>query len=1027
MPGSKGTKTEDAAPKIQSRMQSRFSKFKVQGLYLTLGLLGLWSCVTQKSRDEELSGLGKLYHNTTAKFNGYFNANEILEASIETLDQQHQDNFKQVLPVYEYAAASNPQAVAAELDRAIEKVSVVVNLHRKSHWTDDCYLLLGKAQYLKQDYEAAEETLRWMIHEFSPEKMARERQQAKEKSKKGKVEKPDEETATAAADAEDDGLADVTEMTEREKRRYYKELERERKAYNREVRRNRRRRSRGKKTEKAAEPAPETAVPAPATPQPQPADTLVTNENGLISLNDKDDGVQPDPDSYFLKHRPAYHEGVLWLARTFIQRKRFEEALRYIAQLEGDPYTFPDVRDELPITRAHLLLARKEYEAAVPYLERAIDLAPKRSDRARYAFILAQLHHRAGREQQALATFEEALRYGPTYEMRFNGSLYIVENAWRTGRLSTPEARQELLRMARDFKNEEFRDQIFYALATIELEAGNRAAGIEYLQASLAESRSNTLQRAESYLRLANLFLLEENFVSAQAYFDSTRQVLPASDERYPEVENWAESLKGIAENLQIIERQDSLLRIAALSPADQQALAFEIKKERDRQRLNAITRQAAANTSGGGGQGSPGPNNLRQVNLGGNAGSQGKTNSAFFAYDDRSVKRGQREFQQRWGTRPLEDDWRRQNKQALAEFAAKGDDEVEAVVALPEDEINSILAEVPQTPEAIAEAEGVLQEALFDLGILYRQELDDKKRAIETLERLDRRFQDYPREAETLYYLYLNYSDLGQTAKAQEVASRIFARHPSSVYAKVLQNPGYAAEVANEERRLNQYYEGAYEAFSKSRYQEAFAKCEAATRQFGPENPLQPKFALLMAMASGHLEGKETYVANLHDLIARFPGTEEQTRAREILRLLGEQPAAIPGVTPEDISRYQTNDEQIHYILIVFHDNVRLDQPQIQLSNYNLKYHKLDRLRINNLYLGNDQEQRLPMLIVRRFKDKAEAMKYYEGATRNTSEFIDPAQDYSLFAVNQENYREILRSRSISGYEAFFNQNYLQ
>ena len=155
---------------------------------LALAILSIISaCTTQKSRSD-MSALGELYHNTTAHYNGYFNAEELLAASIESLNQQHQDNYTKLLPMYEYVAAENPQSEAPGLDEAIKKVTVVVNLHRYSKWTDDCYLLVGKAQYLKQDYEAAEETFRYMVSEYSPEKM-KEREKVSKQDKKVKKKK----------------------------------------------------------------------------------------------------------------------------------------------------------------------------------------------------------------------------------------------------------------------------------------------------------------------------------------------------------------------------------------------------------------------------------------------------------------------------------------------------------------------------------------------------------------------------------------------------------------------------------------------------------------------------------------------------------------------------------------------------------------------------------------------------------------------------------------------------------------------
>ena len=142
---------------------------KIGAILLTI--LVMAACTTQKKKGE-LSAIGKLYHNTTAKYNGYFNARELMEETFVSLDEQYQDNYNKILPVFTYTEADNPQAVAGDLDIAMEKVSIVINLHRESVWTDDCYLIIGQAQFLKKDYESAEETLRYLINEYSPRKMA---------------------------------------------------------------------------------------------------------------------------------------------------------------------------------------------------------------------------------------------------------------------------------------------------------------------------------------------------------------------------------------------------------------------------------------------------------------------------------------------------------------------------------------------------------------------------------------------------------------------------------------------------------------------------------------------------------------------------------------------------------------------------------------------------------------------------------------------------------------------------------------
>ncbi|MBK6479507.1 MAG: hypothetical protein IPF93_14915 [Saprospiraceae bacterium] len=74
------------------------------------------------------------YHNLTAKYNGYFNAKELLDQSAEALDTRYVDNYTNVLELYKYNGIEDASDASANLDIAIKKASTVINLHRPSHW-----------------------------------------------------------------------------------------------------------------------------------------------------------------------------------------------------------------------------------------------------------------------------------------------------------------------------------------------------------------------------------------------------------------------------------------------------------------------------------------------------------------------------------------------------------------------------------------------------------------------------------------------------------------------------------------------------------------------------------------------------------------------------------------------------------------------------------------------------------------------------------------------------------------------------
>ena len=109
--------------------------------------------------------------------------------------------------------------------------------------------------------------------------------------------------------------------------------------------------------------------------------------------------------------------------------------------------------------------------------------------------------------------------------------------------------------------------------------------------------------------------------------------------------------------------------------------------------------------------------------------------------------------------------------------------------------------------------------------------------------------------------------------------------------------------------------------------------------------------------------------------------------------------------------------------IVVLKGGKVELGDAKIKVSNYNREYHKTDKLRISNIYLGADTNT--PILVIRRFKNKEKSVTYFQGIMANKKKFLGDNNDYEVFAVTQHNYREILKSKSIEDYREFFNENY--
>lgn len=958
---------------------------KSNKILLGLGISFLLAaCTTTKSR-KDTSALGELYHNTTAHYNGYFNANELVMLSTFSLDEQHEDNYTKLLPMYPFIVSENAQSVTPDMDLAVEKVAKVVSLHPQSKWTDDCYLLAGKAQFIKQDYESAEETFRYLINEYPPDQLDEKKAAASAPRTKQQKEKE-----RAKVKAEKEKAAKV-------KRKEAKKAKKARARYNKQVRK--------KKKKGQSVPKPSILEKEEEAPKTEELAEEKTEEAPKKEEADENGG------DGFLKHRPAYQEGLLWLSKTLIERDNYDAAQRYMNQLERQSGLYKDVKAELAAVQAYYYIHQKKYSNAIPALDEAITLEKNKKRRARLSYIQAQLFQMQGNNAAAFAAYQRTLKSSPSYEMAFNCKMNMARNA------SNPtEARANLEKLLKDDKNEPFKDQIYFALAQLDLQAGDKPNAIVNLRQSLKYSRQNRAQKAESYLTLAELYYEAEEYVNAKNYYDSTLQVLAATDERHLTISRLSINLKDIADNIQVIELQDSLLAISALSEDEQKALALEIRQKEEAARLKQIADAAAAQDKAG----AVGPRSSALP------GAALKKESNFFAYDDRAVKRGTREFARRWDNRPLEDNWRRSNKNTSNYFDDEVSDPKPNADFLTEDDLGKYLKDVPKTEGEIAAARLKLQEAMLKLGSLYRERLENYPKAIEVLTELDDRFPSNNFEMDAWYQLYLSHLALNQNSLAQVYADKIIAKYPNSKYALVIQNPNYGDELAKEERQLNDYYNEAYAAFTSGNYRVAFEKSISARQVFGAANVYQPKFALLAAMCSGNLEGKEAYVAALKEVLAKYPNTDEQRRAREILRLLGESTASLPGGAAEEQQVFALNETQVHYMLILFDDaNVDLNAAKIDVSDYNEKYHKNQRLRISNIFLGDDAKSRLPLLVLRRFKDQAEAMSYYDGVIKNAENYVDDSMRYEIFPVTQDNYRQILKEKSLTNYKTWFEANY--
>ena len=973
------------------------------------------SCATKK-RKGDVSGFTKFYHNTTAKYNGYFNAGEIMKETYASLEVNHIDDYTEILPVYNYNNAAAAKAAEGQLDVVIEKVTTVATIHEVSNYVDDCYVMMGEAQYLKQDFESAEETLEYFQEEFNPNDPSSRNYKKKQLSSDDKRKIREEERKEDQKKKEDERKQKEDERKEaqkqKEQERKDKENERERIKKEREQKKKDREnasRKRGRRTTTQKDTTTQTKT----TPAPAPSSTTTTPpEPKVVRVSQEEEISKPTKPQDVQIENTAYHLGMLWLARTYIERERYTSAEFLLRRMWDDPTVKNDVKKEIPAAQAHLAIKQKKYTDAKPYLMLATEMSDRKKDRARYAYILAQLREIDGDYTGASEAYQQAKKLGSNYEMKLNAELNLIKNSVLSRNTVYREAEDKLLSIRKQNKNEEYRDRITLILAEMAMASGDQPKAKKYLKEALTFETGNNIIKAQSYYTIAGMEYEDENYVVAKNYYDSTLTVMPSTDPRYSESQKLSLNLREIARNLEIIEIQDSLLRLGSL-PKDQQ---IEIAKKilEEQQQSPGIKKQVE----------SP----LNEVKY---SRRRSLVKSSFFAYDPIAVEKGKKDFQDRWGDRTLQDNWRR----SAALRTSFGEEESDEVATVSEDEgidneaLEAILETFPATESDRAKVNSRIEIALFDLGKLYRDKLENYTKSAEVHEELLKRFPDTQSKLETYYYLYLSYIDLNNISSTNTYKEKILSEFPDTKYALAISDPNYMNDVMAEQKRLTDYYDQAFAEFENKNYRRVEAMITESESRFGTDHELRPKFALLGAMTTGNLDGEEEYIAALQDVITRYPNTPEQTRAREVLRFLKGDESAFESVGIEEVDDiFEEENGKLHYMAVVVYnaDEDVFNETKISISNYNKDKHRLKKLQLADIGLNKSENSKI--ILIRKFKGKDKAMEYYNDITKDNSRFVNvKGVNYEVYPVTQRNYRKIIDQKSANKYRIWFERKYLK
>ena len=201
--------------------------------------------------------------------------------------------------------------------------------------------------------------------------------------------------------------------------------------------------------------------------------------------------------------------------------------------------------------------------------------------------MVAQMYYNQKNYQEATNFFPE-LFVSPDYQMTFNAKINIARS-FDTYSEGSDQIEEELKKMLKDAKNNEFLDVIYFGLAELFLRQNKVADAIPLYIKSVSNSINNDAQKSLSSVILAEIYYDNQNYRQSQAYYDTAVAFMNINNERFMFASSRQKTLSELIFNLDVIEHQDSIQRIALMP--EKQRMAFidniieKIKAEERRQK----------------------------------------------------------------------------------------------------------------------------------------------------------------------------------------------------------------------------------------------------------------------------------------------------------------------------------------------------------------------------------------------------------------------------------------------------------
>lgn len=766
--------------------------------------------------------------------------------------------------------------------------------------------------------------------------------------------------------------------------------------------------------------------------------------------------------SYIARHYSQDEEMVaaarLWQARCYTEMNWFYEAEDILGKLNTNGIPKKNLNQYASVY-ADYLIRNKQFDDAVPYFKTAIKAEKNRHQRTRMKYLLGQIY--ASQEQDGLAyqMFGEVARSNPPYELEFAARIRQTEVFSGANYLKVVKM---LEKMAKNQKNKDLLDQVYYALGNVYLSREDTVNAINNYQLGIDKSVQNGLDKAICQIKLGDIYFTRRDYIHAQPCFSGALSGIKKEYKDFERVSKLSAVLDELVVHAQAVHLQDSLQTLAKMPETERLALIDQLienvkKEEEEAKALAEKEAYLADQESKGTGIDRPGMETegvkLPTVSSG----------SDFYFYNPQAVAQGKTQFQRKWGRRTLEDDWRRRKKSmstfdenaggndlAADSLALQGGDDqalspdsleagLDAVAADDPKSREYYLQQLPFKQEDVDASNLIIEDGLYNMAMIYKDKLEDLPLSIQAFEDLERRFPGHTHRLESYYQIYLMALRTGDTALAAAYKSKLIAAFPESDYAIAIADPNYEYNIRMMDRVQDSIYQATYSSYLagdtvsvRRNYQVVSAKYPLAT--------LMPKFMFLDALSYVQAGDAENFKIALKALVEKYPQADVTALAGEMLKgiLRGRTlvQGGITGMTwnlrfglgddgslsAADSARIFTPEPNTPYRMLMMFPAGSVDKNQLLFA---VAAYNFTNFMVKEFDLSFEEAGPMSMLVIHGFINFEEIRHYYKMIYEKGGYAAVLDRGIAILPISDDNYETLMRGKTLEEYITFFETNF--